>query len=290
MVKKLFPLLLAVVLGIGLLAALSVIYYAGRPARIEMREEIYPCVVYYRRVHTFPRTMVAHITTVDLTCKNITALVTPPEKGDKDYPLRARTTSRFAEEFGVQVAINGDGFTPWWSNSPWDYYPHVGDPIVPNGFAASNRREYGPTDKKAPTLYINDRNQASFGKPVRKIETAISGSHWLVLDRQLVEDLNDTRPAPRTAIGLDGPGTRLILIVVDGRQPFYSDGATIAELAELMLFYGGDNAILLDGGGSSTMVIDWPGEGYRVMNSPIDNYIPGRERPVGNHFGIFAAP
>jgi exopolysaccharide biosynthesis protein len=111
---------------------------------------------------------------------------------------------------------------------------------------------------------------------------------WLVEDKQPVPDLNDTRVAPRTAIGLDGSGARLILIVVDGRQPFYSDGCTVQELAELMLLYGGDNAINLDGGGSSTMVIDWPGEGVKVVNSPIDLYFPGRERPVANHFGVFA--
>jgi hypothetical protein len=167
-----------------------------------------------------------------------------------------------------------------------DYYPHVGDPIKPNGFAASQRREYG--EIAGPTLYFTDRDEASFGAPIRKVYNAISGMSWLVKDKQVVEDLNDVREAPRTAVGTDGPGTRLIMIVVDGRQPFYSDGATIAELAELMLYYGGDNAIMLDGGGSSTLVIDWPGKGPQVMNSPIDNYIPGRERPVGNHLGIFA--
>lgn len=281
---------IAVLGGILLLVfaiLLPVLYYAGRPAPVEMREEIYPCVVYYRKVHTTPRLMVAHIVTVDLTCKNIEVLVTPQEKGEKELPLRARTTSQFASEFGVQVAVNGDGFTPWWSNHLFDYYPHVGDPITPNGFAASRGRQYSDGVPSAPTLYINDRNEASFGKPIRKVYNAISGSHWLVREREVIEDLNDTRAAPRTAVGLDGPGERLILIVVDGRQPFYSDGATIAELAELMLFYGGDNAILLDGGGSSTMVIDWPGQGLRVMNSPIDLYLPGRERPVGNHLGIF---
>ena len=273
--------LLAVSLTLGI-----TVYYWGRPAALEMREEIYPCVVYYRRVHYVPRTMIAHIVTVDLTCKSIDVLVTPPEKKDKAMPLRAQTTSQFLAKYGLQVAINGDGFTPWWSRSPLDFYPHVGDPITPNGFAASARREYG--EIKGPTLYFTDRDEASFGEPIRKIYTAISGMNWLVKDKQVVEDLNDVREAPRTAVGVDGPGTRLIMIVVDGRQPFYSDGATIAELADLMLYYGGDNAIMLDGGGSSTMVIDWPGQGPRVMNSPIDNYIPGRERPVGNHLGIFA--
>ena len=42
----------------------------------------------------------------------------------------------------------------------------------------------------------------------------------------------------------------------------------------------------LDGGGSSTLVVEGPDGEPRVLNSPIDNYIPGRERPVANHLGI----
>lgn len=263
----------------------AVFYYSGRPAPVEMREEIYPCMVYYRRVHYFPRMVIAHIITVDLSCKNVDVFITPPEKGDKNNPLRARTTSQFASEFNVQAAINGDGFTPWWSKSVFDYYPKVGDSVSPNGFAASRGKEYG--EVKGPTLYINAYDDASFGSPNRKIYNAISGQSWLVKDKQPVEDLNDTKTAPRTAIGMDGSGKRLIMIVVDGRQPFYSSGLTVLEMADLMIYYGGDNAINLDGGGSSTMVIQDPKTGaYKVMNSPIDAGIPGRERAVGNHLGI----
>jgi hypothetical protein len=269
------------------LAGVVTAYYWGRPSPVEMRQEIYPCVVYYRRVHYTPRIMVAHIVTVDLSCKNVNLLVTPPEKGDKTNPLRARTTSQFAQEFGLQVAINGDGFTPWWSRNVFDYYPHVGDPVAPNGFAASRAKEYG--EIKGPTLFINSSKDATFGTAYRKVYNAISGQSWLVKDKKPVDDLNDTTTAPRTAVGLDGAGTKLIMIVVDGRQPLYSEGVTVQEMAELMLYYGGDNAINLDGGGSSTLVIQDPQtHQYRVMNSPIDNYIPGRERPVGNHLGIFA--
>lgn len=265
-------------------------YYASRPAMVEMREEIYPGIIYYRRVHYAPRTMVAHIVTVDLRVKGVNAFVTPPDRRGREaeFPLDARTTSQFAREFGVQVAINGDGFTPWWSNTPWDYYPRVGEPVRPHGLSASRRIEYGTFVRNAPTLFINEQREASFGSPLRKVHTAISGLSWLVRDKQPIEDLNDTRTAPRTAIGLDGPGTRLILIVVDGRQPFYSEGVTVQEMAELMIYYGGDNAINLDGGGSSTLVIQDPVTGqYKVMNSPI-NFLWGRERPVANHFGVFA--
>jgi len=276
-----FPLIAALlILGV-------IFYYGGRPAPVELRQELYPCVVYYRRVHYIPRMMIAHIITVDLACKNIDVLVTPPVKGDKENPLRGQTTSEFAREYGVQVAINGDGFTPWRSNSLADYYPHEGDPVKPNGFAASRAKEYGEIE--GPTLFINSSKDATFGEAYRKVYNAISGQSWLVKDKKPVPDLNDTRTAPRTAIGLDGPGTRLIMIVIDGRQPLYSEGATLQEMAELMIYYGGDNAINLDGGGSSTLVVQDPQTGqYKVMNSPIDLYIPGRERVVGNHFGVFA--
>jgi hypothetical protein len=43
----------------------------------------------------------------------------------------------------------------------------------------------------------------------------------------------------------------------------------------------------LDGGGSSTMVIEGRDGGPRVLNTLIDEGIPGRERAVANHLGIF---
>ena len=285
MKKKTLKVGLFLSFGLLIFLAAAIFYYWGRPAPLEWRQEMYPCVVYYRRVHYLPRMFVAHIVTIDLSCQNIDVLVTPPEKGDKQNPLRARTTSQFAQEFGVQVAINGDGFTPWKSNSIFDYYPHVGDPVRPNGFAASRAREYG--ESKGPTLFINSKKDATFGEAYRKVYNAISGQSWLVRDKTPVADLNDSLTAPRTAIGLDGGGTRLIMLVVDGRQPFYSSGVTVQEMADLMIYYGGENAINLDGGGSSTLVIQDPQTGlYKVMNSPIDSGVPGRERPVGNHFGI----
>lgn len=69
---------------------------------------------------------------------------------------------------------------------------------------------------------------------------------------------------PRTAIGWHKDGT-LILVTVDGRQPQRSVGMTIEELANLMLDLGCVEALNLDGGGSTTMVIK-----NRVVNSPSD--------------------
>ncbi|MDQ2693735.1 MAG: phosphodiester glycosidase family protein, partial [Chloroflexota bacterium] len=77
------------------------------------------------------------------------------------------------------------------------------------------------------------------------------------------------------------------IVVVDGRQPFYSEGATFVELAEILIEQGAFMAMALDGGGSSTLVVEGENGAPRILNSPIDSLIPGRERPVGNHLGIY---
>ncbi|MEM6314308.1 MAG: phosphodiester glycosidase family protein [Planctomycetota bacterium] len=59
---------------------------------------------------------------------------------------------------------------------------------------------------------------------------------------------------PRTAAGVTADGRTLIVMVIDGRQPGHSVGVTLPELADLMKRHGADDALNLDGGGSSTFV------------------------------------
>ena len=76
---------------------------------------------------------------------------------------------------------------------------------------------------------------------------------------------------PRTALGWNREA--LFLVVVDGRQIDVSVGMTFPELADYMLKLGCDEAMNLDGGGSTTL---W----YfgSVKNSPSE----GQERPAAN--------
>lgn len=90
---------------------------------------------------------------------------------------------------------------------------------------------------------------------------------------------------PRTAVGIARGGKRLLLVVVDGRQPPYSDGMSLRELAELLLALGARDAINLDGGGSTTLVYADPVEGgaLKLANRPSDS---AGERPVGDALAI----
>ncbi len=270
------------------------LYNKDRPAPIPLKKKLYEGVTYRRIVHYLPRPMIAHVLIIDTKTPGLQFFVTPPDKDWKiaERPISARTSSQFLQEFGLQIAINADGFQPWWSHTPLDYYPHVGDPVTPNGLAASSGKVYAEAVRPGqlsvePTLYISRRNQLVFNAAPNKIFNAISGDRMLVLQGQPANDLNDAKLNPRTAIGTNQNGRWLYIVVVDGRQPFYSEGATFADLANLLIDVGAYTAMALDGGGSSTMVMQGQDGTPVILNSPIDLYIPGRERPVANHLGIY---
>lgn len=90
----------------------------------------------------------------------------------------------------------------------------------------------------------------------------------LVIVGKAVDQLNEkfnTNRHPRTAVGLT-PTNHLIAVVVDGRNA-EAQGMTIEELAIVMKAMGCNNAMNLDGGGSSTAWITTKG----VVNYPSDN-------------------
>ena len=70
---------------------------------------------------------------------------------------------------------------------------------------------------------------------------------------------------PRTAVGIDNDTGEVLLLVIDGRQSV-SRGYTMLELANLMVDLGADEALNLDGGGSSTMVARGGKGRNRVVN------------------------
>ncbi len=271
---------------LGISASAVLVYARGRPLPIPTSQRLFAGITYSRRVAISPRPMIIHIITIDAREAGVKFLVTPPDDKAGSFPLRARTTTEFMQDYGVQIAINGDGFSPWWSHSPADYYPHDGDPVHPRGFTASRGRVYWTTDANLPTLYLSTRNYPSFDAPAKPYN-AVSGDPMLVAGGSPIPDLDNNELHPRTAIGYSRNGRYLYLVVVDGRQPFYSEGITLKELADLMVSLGAQYAMNLDGGGSSTMVVQGPDGQPKVVNSPIDNYIPGRERPIADHLGVY---
>lgn len=77
---------------------------------------------------------------------------------------------------------------------------------------------------------------------------------------------------PRTAAGITATGD-VLLLVVDGRRSWYSNGATLVDLSEIMRHLGAKTAINLDGGGSSTCLVREM-DTFVLKNHPADLHRP----------------
>jgi exopolysaccharide biosynthesis protein len=120
----------------------------------------------------------------------------------------------------------------------------------------------------------------------RRANTILGGGPQLVKDGKV--DITTVQekvlPAfrndrhPRTAFAKLTAG-KVLLLTVDGRQPGISTGMSLDMLANLLLEFGADEAINLDGGGSTTMVVRG-----KVVNRPSDST---GERPVSDAILVF---
>ena len=137
----------------------------------------------------------------------------------------------------------------------------------------------GPGAKALSALKVGDEAKVRWhleGTP----RMAITGNKFLVRDG-VIEVVDDREMHPRTAIGIDRDTKTLLFLVVDGRQGF-SRGNTMVELANRMVSLGADEALNLDGGGSSTIMARGRGGKLKVINSPSD----GSPRAVANGLEI----
>lgn len=272
----------------AVLAVVCVTFAVRRPQAVE--RQLGPGVTYRRVVADSPRPYIAHLVWVDLSNPQIGFFVTPSEYSG-DLPFSAMTVGEFLNHYGMLVAVNGDYFTPWHNNSPIDYYPRRSDPVACQGISASAGevtmpRQPGYFARGDATIYFSEDGRIGFERPPGKILHALSGGPILIREGEIA-DFPASAVHPQTAIGFDPIGRRLLLLVVDGRQPGYSEGLTNHELAGLMLQAGCYWALRLDGGGSSTMAALTPDGRSTVLNSPIHSGVPGWQRPVANHFGVY---
>lgn len=86
---------------------------------------------------------------------------------------------------------------------------------------------------------------------------------------------------PRTAVGFSHDSTTVYFFTVDGRQPGYSIGMSLYQLADYMIEWGVYQGVNLDGGGSTTMVARG-----NVVNSPSDG---SGERAVANGLMVISS-
>ena len=192
-----------------------------------------------------------------------------PNYGDVIHNAKATTAAamKAAEAAGLQVwgGVNADFF-----RINGDYSPQ--GLCVKQGKVLSNvndRPWFGMTKDGKPVM----GTAADYSKYAGKLQEAVGGSA-ILLKNGLVENVgyqaaSKTDRHPRTIVGVRADGT-VLLIAVDGRQPAISNGASLADLAGILLELGAVDGINLDGGGSTTFITTNGSGKYTIRNSPSD--------------------
>ncbi len=198
--------------------------------------------------------------------------------------VRLDSTSRIALEHDAIVAING-GFFDMKSGGSVDF-------VKVDGKVIDHTRM--PTDRADAVLLVSKRKIGI--KPAPATDNAYGNvPHVLRSGPLLIQGgaavalsaspFNNNRH-PRSAIAVT-TDRKLILIVVDGRSRS-SAGMSLPELAHVLRWLGADDAMNLDGGGSSTLYAKGA-TANGVVNHPSDNkqFDHSGQRPVANIIYVF---
>ena len=156
-----------------------------------------------------------------------------------------------------------------------DIFDARGSTTIPDGKAILWLK--GSYANYAASLSVGDEMSISFRLTLNNepgdvnIHQLIGGSNHIIMQNGVFrEDWAERHP--RTAIGFNADSTRLYFVVVDGRH-LTSVGVTLLEMKGIFDALGAVNAVNLDGGGSSCILVN-----DEVMNHPSD----GPVRAVGN--------
>ena len=220
----------------------------------------------------------------------VNVLVVDQKKAKRRFALTAlegklRRTSQAALDSGAIVAINGSFYN---TRPPYNSacYLKINGEVI---FERSGKMG----DRDGGAVLIDDRGRVSVeqGDPddpqwvSARTEPSIIGSGPMMLQDGQRIDMGTgafvTLRHPRTAIGTSG--NKVYLVTVDGRSKGNSLGVNLNELANILKWLGAENALNLDGGGSTTMYIEGQPENG-IVNRPCDNQKFDRqgERRVSN--------
>jgi hypothetical protein len=256
-----------------------------------------------------PDLMVIYALQVDLTDTNLQFYASPRITSDyipDERETAGYETSNFLTLHKLQVAVNANYFHYAGTsdtNSP-DYEDPQGTPYDLIGLEMCQGQivSLQDTDDYTATFMFRTNNQVTFyptnwpANSTAGIYTAVTGPYTILASNVNVgSNYINTGGAihginPRTAYGLSKDRHYMYLLVIDGRQPGYSDGAVDWETAKWLQLLGAVDGADMDGGGSSCMVVQSSTGSPVGLNHDSASAADGSERTVGSQFGIYAKP
>jgi exopolysaccharide biosynthesis protein len=214
-----------------------------------------------------------------------------PGGPDPDGPGKWQTTlmepTRIAAREKFDFVINGDFFKARGVNDGEGTNSAFRANLwaLTEGPAMTDGKTWSTCTNARPCLVIHKNHAVTIEtltQPGADDWEVIGGNTMLVHDGIVVPHQTKVRH-PRTVVGLDATGGKLTILVVDGRKPGVALGMSYDELAAEMIRLGCQEALNLDGGGSSVMAVRDAASGQmKILNQPTD----GRERAVADVLGI----
>jgi len=219
---------------------------------------------------------------VDLSQPQVEIVVGPPV--ERPGQGRSITVRHFAERTNSLVAINTAPFGPV-SDREGEHREHIGLGINEYEVLSVPHPRYSALiiTKEKTAAIIEQEVLVKDPHLLQEIPYGIGGFFTILKDGEILPYRAIRNP--RSAIGVLPDKKHIILLAIDGRRQS-SVGATAQETAEILHQLGAQDGLLLDGGGSTTLVVKRPGEAAEVLNIPIHDNIPGKERAVGLCLGI----
>ncbi len=171
----------------------------------------------------------------------------------KEIGVTGERVSDLVKDMGAIAGINAGGF----------YDPNgKGNGAFPDGLTVHDGKlvHNNVGDKGVNIVGFNDQGKLVIGNmtanqlEAKHISEAVTFEPNLIVDgKSVVSGDGGWGIAPRTGIGQMADGT-VIFVVIDGRQPTWSIGATLRDLMNVFEDYHAVNAVNLDGGSSSELV------------------------------------
>jgi hypothetical protein len=242
--------------------------------------EIFVGVRYGCRIlsHTEEGSGPMHWVRVDLSAPGVGLYVTPKDHSleASGYQYRLHRVGTVVETERLAVAVNGSMFTkePAWIPGYWPGQRANGlETVVANGRVSHLWEHTYLLWFDAELIPTLENRKPPLESTLSRAKWGIGGQGVGLWDGRVSEGIGSNVDA-RTAIGIDAPQRLLFLAVFESVSP----RRAMQEMATL----GARDAMLLDGGGSTAMVI---GDGARDVQP---GAVIGGLRPVATHFGIRA--
>ena len=223
-----------------------------------------------------PRPLKINVIRVDLTRKDLRFMTV---KKDPDWgkpmpdfpalPIRTRriTTWQFMrnaldEGKEMLLAVNA---TPW---GPWKF-PFNHKYGAKMGLVISEGVKIDDANGRPAFLITKKREfqirKIAKGEDTSHIQLALGGFS-MILENGAVQPDRKKTLAPRTAYGLSKDRRCMFIMTVDGRMEGFSEGVSTEELGEWIRRYGAADALNMDGGGSTTLVVSDGKGGISKLN------------------------